>query len=91
MNTKKTIRGPAGQKMAKFLYHLQLYCIAWDSGRYESMTSTFYLHQGVSPTEIGTLTNFLAANVTLTCSYKPQDQDDLYHTCKHLTVARAVC
>ena len=44
--------------MAKFLYHLQLYCIAWDSDRYESMTSTFYLHQGVSPTEIGTLTDF---------------------------------
>ena len=48
--------------MAKFLYHLQLYCIAWDSGHYESMTSTFYLHQGVSPTEIGTSTDFLASH-----------------------------
>ena len=70
MNTKETITDPAGQRMTKCLYHLQFYCIVWDSGRYVSM----------SPTELGTLTDFLAANVTPTWCYKPQDQDDLYHT-----------
>ena len=81
MNTTETITSPAGRRMVKFLYHLQFSCIAWDSGRYESMNSTFYYQ--LSPTELGTLTDFLAANVTLTWCYKPQEQDDLYQTCKH--------
>ena len=71
------IKAPAERRIAKFLYYLRLYCIAWDSGCHESKTSTCYLHQDVSPTDLGTLTDFLAANVTLTCCYKPQDQDDL--------------
>ena len=81
MNTNETITDPAGQRMTKCLYHLQFYCIVWDSGRYVSMNSTYYSLP--SPTELGTLTDFLAANVTLTWCYKPQDQDDLYHTSEH--------
>ena len=67
--------------MVKFLYHLQFSCIAWDSGRYESMNSTFYYQ--LSHTELGTLTDVLAANVTLTWCNKPQDQEDLYQTSEH--------
>ena len=67
--------------MAKFFYHLQFYCIAWESGRYVSMNSTFYFQP--CATEHGTLTDALAANVTLTWCDKPKDQDDLYKTSKH--------
>ena len=81
MKTKETITDPAGQRMTKCLYHLQFYCIVWDSGRYVSLNSTYYSLP--SPTELGTLTDFLAANVTLAWCYKPQDQDDLYYTSEH--------
>ena len=45
------------------------------------MNSTFYYQ--LSPAELGTLTDVLAANVTLRWCYNPQDQDDLYHTSEH--------
>ena len=61
--------------------HLQFNCIAWDSIRNVSMNLAFNYYTG--PTEIGTLTKFLAANITLARCYNPQDQDNLYQANKH--------
>ena len=45
------------------------------------MNLAFNYHAG--PTEIGTLTDFLAANITLARCYNPQDQYNLYQANKH--------
>ena len=67
MCKKHTIIG-LGERGVSFLYHLQFHCIAWDSSRNVSMNLTFHFYPG--HTKVGTLTDFLAANVTRAWFYK---------------------
>ena len=65
---KHKITGLEERRMSFFFYYLQFHCIVWDSSRNVSMNLTFYFYP--TSTELGTLTNFLAANVTLTWFYE---------------------
>ena len=68
----------------KVKFHSQFHRIAWDSNRNVPMNLTF--NWQACPTELGTLTDFLAANVTLAWCYHPQDQNDLYQADNHYCV-----